>query len=46
MRNSYSILIEKSEGKRTLGNLGIYVRIILKWILKTGCECVDWIPSA
>jgi hypothetical protein len=45
MRNSYTILVGKSEGKRTFGKLGIYVRMILKWILKTGCGCMDWIPS-
>jgi hypothetical protein len=48
MRNSYSILVGKSEGKRTLGNLGIRVTTILKRMLETGCEgeCVDWIHSA
>lgn len=29
-----------------LGNLGIGGRIILKWILKEGCEDVDWVHVA
>jgi hypothetical protein len=31
MRNAYGILVEKSERKTPLG-LGVYGRIILKWI--------------
>jgi hypothetical protein len=26
-----------------LGDLGIYGRIILKWILKIGCEDMEWL---
>jgi hypothetical protein len=34
IRNAYKILVGKPEGKRTLsGNLGVYRKIILKWIL-------------
>jgi hypothetical protein len=33
MRNAYSILVEKSEGKRPLADLGIDGKIKLKWIL-------------
>jgi hypothetical protein len=32
IRNGYKILIEESEEKRPLGDLGIHIRIILKWI--------------
>jgi hypothetical protein len=32
-RNAYNSLVEKLEGKRPLGNLGIDGRIILKCIL-------------
>jgi hypothetical protein len=34
----YKILIGKSEGKRSLEDLGVGGRIILKWML--GKECV------
>jgi hypothetical protein len=34
MKNAYQILVGKSEGKNSLGRLGIDGRIILKWILR------------
>jgi hypothetical protein len=34
VRNEYNILVEKPEGKRPLGELGINGRIILKRILR------------
>jgi hypothetical protein len=34
VRNSYKILVEKPQGKRTLGEPGVDRRIILKLILK------------
>jgi len=43
MRNSYSILVRKSEAKRHSGELAVDWRIILEWILgKIGWEVVDW----
>jgi hypothetical protein len=46
MRNSY-ILVRKPEGKRPLGDLGVNMRIILKWILKNSgrYEGIDWIQQ-
>jgi hypothetical protein len=34
MRNTYKMLVGKPEGKRQLGRLRIYGRIILKWSLR------------
>jgi hypothetical protein len=34
MRNAYSILVEYPAGKRRLGDLGVDMRIILKWIIR------------
>jgi hypothetical protein len=33
MRNAYRVLVGKPEGKMLLGRLGIFVRIILIWVL-------------
>jgi hypothetical protein len=40
IRNLYSILVGKSEGKSPLEDLGIDDRIILEWILGKYCEKV------
>jgi hypothetical protein len=47
MRNSYIILVGKSERKRPLGELGVDGRITLDWILgkqrgrvRIGCVCL------
>jgi hypothetical protein len=45
IRNAYKIMVEKPEGKTTLGKLTCRWRIILKWILKIGCESVYWISG-
>jgi hypothetical protein len=34
MRNEYSILVRKPEGKRHAEELGVDGRIILEWILR------------
>jgi hypothetical protein len=34
MKNSYTIVVVKPEGKRLLEVLGVYGRIILEWILE------------
>jgi len=33
-RSAYSVLVQKRQGKRPLGRLGIEERIILKWVFK------------
>jgi hypothetical protein len=33
-RGAYSVLVQKRQGKRPLGRLGIERRIILKWVFK------------
>jgi hypothetical protein len=33
-RNLHKILVSKPEGKRSLGDIGLFGSIILKWILK------------
>jgi len=45
-RNSYIILVEISEGKNHLRDLGIDGRIILKWILDKKGMSVEWIHVA
>jgi hypothetical protein len=45
-RNSYIILVEISEGKNHLRDLGIDGRIILKWILDKKGMSVEWINVA
>jgi len=43
----YIILVGKLQSKRQLLHLGLYERIILKWIFrKIGCENVNWIQLA
>jgi hypothetical protein len=37
MRGTYKILAGKHERKRPFGSIGVYRRIILKWVLKK-CE--------
>jgi hypothetical protein len=37
------VLVGKPEGKRSLGNLNINGRIILKWILNKQDGGTDWI---
>jgi len=44
MRNAYNILVTQLEEKRPIGDLGVYEKIILKWILKKGY--VNWIHLA
>jgi hypothetical protein len=34
MRNAYTILLRRPEGKNHVGNLSVDRRIILKWIMK------------
>ena len=34
-RGAYRILVGKPEGKNHLGDLGVGIRIILRWIFKT-----------
>jgi hypothetical protein len=46
MRNVYKILVGKPERKKHFGDLGIYGKIILKWILKEGREGINWILLA
>jgi hypothetical protein len=43
MKNAYSVLSEQLEATQNFGDLIVYVRIILKWILK---EEADWINLA
>jgi len=45
MANEYKTSVWKYEGDH-LENLGRDGRIILKWILKIGCESVNWIHLA
>jgi hypothetical protein len=42
MRNAYKMLVGKSEGK----GAGVEGKVILKWILRTCPEGVDWIHMA
>jgi hypothetical protein len=44
MRNVYNIFIGKPKGRGHLVDLGVYGRIILKWILgkSGGGKYVDW----
>jgi hypothetical protein len=46
MRNVHKILIGKSEGTRPLGIPRCRREIILKWILKTEYDVMDWIYLA
>jgi hypothetical protein len=46
MKNAYTILVRKPEGKIQLRSLGTDWRVLLKWILKIGCEDVVWINLA
>jgi hypothetical protein len=39
-RNAYRILVRKPEEKDHLRNLGVDVRIILKWVSEISCEGV------
>jgi hypothetical protein len=34
IRNAYKILVGKLERKGHLGNLGVYGKVVLKWILE------------
>jgi hypothetical protein len=46
-RNAYRVLVGQSQGKDHLEDLGVDVRIILKWELKKKWwECDDWINLA
>jgi hypothetical protein len=40
-RGAYRILMQKREGERPLGRLGVDGCIILKWTLKIGWEGTD-----
>jgi hypothetical protein len=33
-RNAYRVFVRQPEGKRPLGDIGVYGRIILEWILR------------
>jgi hypothetical protein len=47
MRNTYKILVEKPEGKRSVGRSRRRWEDIIKMGLKLiGCEGVDWIHPA
>jgi hypothetical protein len=43
INKGYKNLVEKVKGRNYLGDIGVHVRIILKWILGTG---VTWIRTA
>jgi len=45
-RGVHSILVEKHEGKRTLGRPSIYWRVILKWIFRRWDGSMDRIYLA
>jgi hypothetical protein len=40
---AYKILVGKRKARDHLGDLGMYGKMILKWIIKVGCEGVDGI---
>jgi hypothetical protein len=42
-KNAYNIFAGKRERNRSFRKLGLGSRIILKWILQNGINCVDWI---
>jgi len=42
-RSKIKILIRYPEGYRPLGNLAVYRKMILKWILLKLLECMDFI---
>jgi len=44
IRNTYSFLVGKPEGKSLLGRLSIDGKVISEW--ETGWEGVDWMPLA
>jgi hypothetical protein len=46
MRNAYKILVRQPVVSDYLEDLGIYGRTILKLILKTRCEGVEWMNLA
>jgi hypothetical protein len=46
MRTAHKILVEKSDGKKPVQELGLDERIILKWILDKYGEIVDWMHLA
>jgi hypothetical protein len=39
----YIVLVGNVKGRKQLGDLGVDVKIILKWMLTVGFEDVDWI---
>jgi hypothetical protein len=43
IKNAYKIFVRKTEENVLLMKLGIDRRIVLKWIIRTWCECVDFI---
>jgi hypothetical protein len=44
--SAYRILVRKPEGKRSLKNLDVDGRVILKWSLEKYYVVVDWIDLA
>jgi hypothetical protein len=43
MINTYKLLVRKLEGNDRLGSIGVYLRMLLGYTLRTGSVVVDFI---